>query len=98
MPAELLSYYYTNPDTKVKLQFQIILQCAPLLKGIKVSNIMTMATSSCGYLTELLADGNHIPDPVLQQGTQPGAFLQKAGTYGTSEKGAGTSLLKRIWI
>lgn len=55
MPAELLSYYYTNPDTKVKLQFQIILQCAPLLKGIKVSNIMTMATSSCGYLTELLA-------------------------------------------
>ena len=55
MPAEVLSYYYTNPDTKVKLQFQIILQCAPLLKGIKVSNIMTMATSSCGYLKELLA-------------------------------------------
>ena len=43
-------------------------------------------------------NGNHIPDPVVQQGTQPGAFLQKAGTYGTSEKGAGTSLLKRIWI
>ena len=99
MPAELLSYYYTNPDTKVKLQFQIILQCAPLLKGIKVSNIMTMATSSCGILDRITGgNGNHIPDPVLQQGTQSGAFLQKAGTHGTSEKGAGTSLLKRIWI
>ena len=38
MPTEVLSYYLKNEDRKVRLGFQVILQCAPFLKGLKVSD------------------------------------------------------------
>ena len=37
MPAEVLSYFLKHEDIRLKLRFQIVLQCAPFLKGKKVS-------------------------------------------------------------
>ncbi|HCR84665.1 MAG TPA: DUF3793 domain-containing protein [Lachnospiraceae bacterium] len=42
MPAEVLSYFLKHVNIKLKLRFQIVLQCAPLLKGLKVSCGITM--------------------------------------------------------
>lgn len=45
MPAEVLTYFLKHKDARVKLRFQIVLQCAPFLKGLKVSCGITMETS-----------------------------------------------------
>ena len=42
MPTEVLSYYLKNEDRKVRLGFQVILQCAPFLKGLKVSGLISI--------------------------------------------------------
>lgn len=46
MPTEVLSYYLKNKDRKVRLGFQVILQCAPFLKGLKVSGLISMENES----------------------------------------------------
>ncbi len=42
MPAEVLSYFLKHEDIRLKLKFQLVLQCAPFLKGLKVSCGITM--------------------------------------------------------
>ena len=42
MPAEVLFYFLKNTDQTLRLKFQIILQCAPFLKGLKVSCVISM--------------------------------------------------------
>ena len=39
MPVEVVSYMVASQDIIERLKFQIVLQCAPLLKGIKKANI-----------------------------------------------------------
>lgn len=39
MPVEVVSYMLSNKDIRMRLGFQLILQCAPFLKGIKVASI-----------------------------------------------------------
>lgn len=50
MPAEVLSYFLKHKDIKVKLRFQIVFQCAPLLKGMRVSCGISM---DCRLFCEL---------------------------------------------
>ena len=50
MPTEVLSYYLKNKDRKVRLGFQVILQCAPFLKGLKVSGLISMENESYSEL------------------------------------------------
>ena len=42
MSSETLSYFFKNEDIKLKARFQVALQCAPFLKGIKISSVITM--------------------------------------------------------
>lgn len=42
MPAEVLSYFLNHENAGLKLYFQLVLQCAPFLKGLKVSCGITM--------------------------------------------------------
>lgn len=42
MPTEVISYYLKNEDRLVRLGFQVALQCAPVLKGIKISCLISM--------------------------------------------------------
>ena len=56
MPAEVLSYFLKNTDRRVRLGFQIVLQCAPFLKGLKVSCVITVDASLCSGLGELFCN------------------------------------------
>lgn len=53
MSTELLSYFLKNSDRKLRLGFQIVLQCAPFLKGLKVSCVISVAETLCGQVEEL---------------------------------------------
>lgn len=54
MPVEVVSYMLGNKDLIKRLQFQIILQCAPFLKGIKVACITNVDKSVCKELKGIL--------------------------------------------
>lgn len=53
MPKEVLSYYLKNRNRRVRLGFQIALQCAPFLKGLKVSCVISMDEELYGTLAEI---------------------------------------------
>lgn len=55
MSTEMLSYFLKNEDVKTRLGFQIALQCAPFLKGLKVSCLITMDSKSYGELDEVFS-------------------------------------------
>ena len=54
MPAEVLSYFLKHEDIRLKLRFQIVLQCAPFLKGKKVSCGITMEDAMYDELYNIL--------------------------------------------
>ncbi len=54
MPTEVISYYLKNEDRIVRLGFQVALQCAPVLKGIKISCLISMDARLCPGLPEIL--------------------------------------------
>ena len=56
MPAEVLSYFLKNSDRRLRLTFQVVLQCAPFLKGLKVSCVISLEEVLYGELAELLRD------------------------------------------
>lgn len=56
MPAEVLSYFLKNRDLRLRLAFQVVLQCAPFLKGLKVSCVISMDAALTGGLPKLLKD------------------------------------------
>ena len=53
MPKEILSYYLKNRDSQIRLGFQIALQCAPFLKRLKVSCVITMDACLYGTLEKI---------------------------------------------
>lgn len=53
MPAEVLSYFLNHKDVCLKLKFQLVLQCAPLLKRKKVSCGITVEDSLYGELCRI---------------------------------------------
>lgn len=55
MPAEVLSYFLKHEDIRLKLRFQIVLQCAPFLKGKKVSCGITMEDSMYDEMHNILS-------------------------------------------
>ena len=56
MPAEVLSYFLKNRDWRLRLAFQVVLQCAPLLKRLKVSCVISLEETLYEGLKELLGD------------------------------------------
>ena len=55
MSTEVLSHFLKNSDRKLRLSFQVALQCAPFLKGLKVSCVISMDEELYGELSELFA-------------------------------------------
>ena len=53
MSTEVLSYFLKNSDSRLRLSFQIVLQCAPFLKGLKVSCVISVNASLCAELDEV---------------------------------------------
>ena len=55
MSTEVLSYFLKNHNRKLRLGFQIALQCATLLKGLKVSCVISLDEGLYKELSELFA-------------------------------------------
>lgn len=53
MSTEVLSHFLKNSDRRTRLVFQIVLQCAPFLKGLKVSCVISVDSTLYGGLYEL---------------------------------------------
>lgn len=64
MSLELVREMLSKRDLKRKLQFQLISQCAPFLKGIKVSSILNIEEDGRGLLSELF-EGTDISYEIL---------------------------------
>lgn len=54
MPVEVISYMLSTGDSIKRLQFQLILQCAPFFKGIKIACIANMEKDACARLNQML--------------------------------------------
>lgn len=54
MPVEVVSYMLSSKNLIKRLQFQIIMQCAPFLKGLKIACIINLNSHECECLDELL--------------------------------------------
>lgn len=54
MPVEVISYLLADKDEVKRVQSQIVLQCAPFLKGIKLAAITNMTPDTCGVLEHIL--------------------------------------------
>ena len=82
MPAEVLTYFLKNSDRRVRLGFQVVLQCAPFLKGLKVSCGITMDAELYEELEELLS-GMDISYHKLSEGRDqrpdPGVWICRYG-------------------
>ncbi len=58
MPAEVMLYFLKHKDDRVRLLFQVIFQCAPFLKGLKISaGIMVDKSLYCGLDSVLRETG-----------------------------------------
>lgn len=64
MPVEVISFLLSGEDKGKHLQFQIILQCAPLLKGIKAACIINIDRQHCGEIEGIL-EGTDIEYKIL---------------------------------
>ena len=56
MPAEVLSYFLKNSNQKLRLKFQIVLQCAPFLKGLKISCVISVEDALYDGLEEIFQE------------------------------------------
>ena len=54
MSKEVVSYMLSGMDNMKSLQVQLVLQCAPFLKGIKISCILNIAEENSRELSEIL--------------------------------------------
>ena len=64
MSKEVLSYMLSGMDNMKSLQVQLILQCAPFLKGIKIACILNITEENSRELYEIL-EGTEIKFKIL---------------------------------
>ena len=64
MSKEVVSYMFSGMDNMKSLQVQLILQCAPFLKGIKIACILNITEENSRELYEIL-EGTGIKFKIL---------------------------------
>ena len=67
MPVEVVSYLLSDGDEVRRIQSQLVLQCDPFLKGIKLAAITNMAPDACEMLERIL-EGSGISFRILASG------------------------------
>lgn len=50
MPAEVIAYFFHHQNLRLRLHFQVVLQCAPFLKGLKASSMISLGENLCADL------------------------------------------------
>ena len=88
MSKEVVSYMLSGMDNMKSLQVQLILQCAPFLKGIKVSCILNISKENEEELLEVLK-GTGIRFKVLTRnsGEISGVLISEKIIFRISETG-----------
>ena len=76
MSAETMLHFLNNCTPEEKFGFRVVTQCAPVLKGVKISNLITMKPGGFkeeqNYLHPALCrcrKGSIIPLPLRAAGT-----------------------------
>ena len=67
MSTDAIMSYISECSHAGRLEFQVSIQCAPVLKGIKASNLVTMAKGSLQTVRSALA-GTEITAVMLAAG------------------------------
>lgn len=56
MSTKVLSFFLKNSNIKIRTRFQVILQCAPFLKGLKVSCLISLERGMYRELEEIFRE------------------------------------------
>ena len=81
MPVEVISYLLSEGDREQRLRSQLVLQCAPFLKGIKAAAIINLSSRAGEMLGRVLA-GTEISYRVLAAGDKRWlVFLYRRVTF-----------------
>lgn len=54
MSIEVMLSFLSNCSLEEKLEFKVVTQCAPVLKGVKASNIITVKPGTCHIVSQYL--------------------------------------------
>lgn len=77
MSVETMLSFLQSCDPEGRLGFQVAVQCAPVLKGVKISNLMTTRPGSWQYIRERLRQSGVICVPLYQDGQKEVLFLYR---------------------
>ncbi len=77
MSVETILSFLQSCGPEGKLGFQVAVQCAPVLKGVKISNLMTGKPGDWRYIREKLKQSRVICVPLYQDGEKEVLFLYR---------------------
>ncbi|MCI8766142.1 MAG: DUF3793 family protein [Lachnospiraceae bacterium] len=77
MSVETMLLFLQGCDPEGRLGFQVAVQCAPVLKGVKISNLMTARPGSRQYIRERLRQSRVICVPLYQDRQKEVLFLYR---------------------
>lgn len=64
MSIEVMLAFLSTCSLEEKLGFKVVAQCAPVLKGVKVSNLITVKPGICGLIKQYLGGSQVICTPL----------------------------------
>lgn len=77
MSSEVILSFLSTCSLEEKLGFNVVSQCAPVLKGVKVSNMMTAMPGTCRLVSLYLADSPVICTPLYSDRKREMLFLYR---------------------
>lgn len=86
-----------NGDGRRRLETQLVLQCAPFLKGLKVSSLIRMGKQCCGDVDQVLANTG-ISCQILQTGNERSlAFFYRRDEFAAYLRNKGVREMLRAY-
>ena len=64
MSIEVMLAFLSTCSLEEKLGFKVVAQCAPVLKGVKVSNLIAVKPGTCGLIKRYLGGSQVICTPL----------------------------------
>lgn len=77
MPVETMLSFLNTCTPEAKLGFQVVTQCAPVLKGVKMSNLISVKQGSWLKIREYLKKSRIVCVPLYSDGVKEVLFLYR---------------------
>ncbi|WP_432628914.1 DUF3793 family protein [Brotaphodocola sp.] len=77
MPVETMLSFLNNCTPEAKLGFQVVTQCAPVLKGVKMSNLISVKQGSWLKIRAYLKKSRIVCVPLYSDGVKEVLFLYR---------------------